>query len=228
MSELKQILNTRVSQKNENRTRDMKERREEIEKILSKILDNNRFHPPTSSTQKYLEQPNSTVKIGIDQAKQSILDDPEIKIKRILELEKEKKREQSFSRIIKRLQEATQLKDKMFMEQDLGEWLETLKGLKKGCEEILMFLRDKNQEYYHHISFEQWKYLLRVSSEMLEEFKANSSSFYKMSDDTKINLYILFEIFIPCREILGDGSFGKNVKVTFEEYLKMLKRKRNS
>jgi hypothetical protein len=109
------------------------------------------------------------------------------------------------------------------MNQNLEQWLETLKGLKKGCEEIIKFLKDKNEQYYYHISFEQWKYLLRVSSELLEEFKEKSSSFYKMSDDAKRKLYSLFEIFIPCREILSDGSFGKNVRVTFEEYLKILK-----
>ena len=134
----------------------------------------------------------------------------------------------------KLLQEGTQLKDKTpkqkvvtsirsFMNQDLKQWLETLKGLKKGCEEIIKFLKDKNEQYYYHYSFEQWIYLLRLSSELLEEFKENSSSFYKMSDDTKEKLYHLFEIFIPCREILSDGSFGKNVRVTFEEYLKILK-----
>ena len=150
----------------------------------------------------------STDSIGLEQ-------DPEFqgliekKIRRILVLEKGKKREQSFSRT--------------FMNQDLKQWLETLKGLKKGCEEIIKFLKDKNEQYYYHLSFEHWKYLLRLSSELLEEFKQNSSSFYKMSDDTKGKLYHLFEIFIPCREILSDGSFGKNVRVTFEEYFKILK-----
>jgi GTPase SAR1 family protein len=149
-------------------------------------------------------RPASTDTIGLEQ-------DPEFqgliekKIRRILALEKEKK----FSRA--------------FMDQNLEQWLETLKGLKKGCEEIIKFLKHKRERYYHHISFEQWKYLLRVSSELLEEFKEKSSSFYKMSDDAKRKLYSLFEIFIPCREILSDGSFGKNVRVTFEEYLKILK-----
>ena len=153
-----------------------------------------------------------------------------IKRKRILELEKEKQRERSISReAYKLLQEGTQLKDKtpkekiLFMNQDLKQWLETLKGLKKGCEEIIKFLKDKKEQYYYHYSFEQWKYLLRISSELLEEFKENSSSFYKMSNDTKRKLYNLLEIFIPCREILSDGSFGENVRVTFEEYLKILK-----
>jgi len=136
----------------------------------------------------------------------------EKKIRRILALEKEKKRDQSFSRT--------------FMDQNLEQWLETLKGLKKGCEEIIKFLKDKNEQYYYHISFKQWKYLLRISSELLEEFKENSSSFYKMSDDTKGKLYNLFEIFIPCRKILSNGSFGKNVRVTFEEYFKILKLKK--
>jgi len=137
----------------------------------------------------------------------------------------------------KLLQEGTQLKDKTpkekvvtsirsFMNQNLEQWLETLKGLKKGCEEIIKFLKDKNEQYYYHISFKQWKYLLRISSELLEEFKENSSSFYKMSDDTKEKLYNLFEIFIPCRKILSNGSFGKNVRVTFEEYFKILKLKK--
>jgi predicted regulator of Ras-like GTPase activity (Roadblock/LC7/MglB family) len=44
-----------------------------------------------------------------------------------------------------------------------------------------------------------------------------------MSDHTKRKLYSLFEIFIPCREILSNGSFGKNIRITFEEYLKILK-----
>jgi len=138
----------------------------------------------------------------------------------------------------KLLQEGPQLKDKTpkkkvvtsirsFMNQNLEQWLETLKGLKKGCEEIIKFLKDKNEQYYYHYSVEHWKYLLRLSSELLEEFKENSSSFYKMSDDTKGKLYNLFGIFIPCREILSDGSFGKNVRVTFEEYLKILKREKD-
>jgi len=133
----------------------------------------------------------------------------------------------------KLLQGGTQLKEKTpkekmltirsFMNQNLEQWLETLKGLKKGCEEIIKFLKDKNEQYYYHISVEQWKYLLRLSSELLEEFKENPSSFYEMSNDTKRKLYNLFEIFIPCREILSNGSFGKNIRVTFEEYLKILK-----
>ena len=116
---------------------------------------------------------------------------------------------------------------KKFMNQDLEQWLETLKGLKKGCEEILKFLRDKNEQYHHHVSFEQWKYLSRVSSELLDEFRENSSSFHKMSDETRSKLYGLFEIFIPCREILSNGSFGKNIRISFEEYLKMLKLGKN-
>ena len=152
-----------------------------------------------------------------------------IKRKRILALEKEKQRERSLLREAQKLrQEGTQLKDKtpkekkLFMNQDLKQWLETLKGLKKGCEEIIKLLKVKNEQYYYHYSFEHWKYLLRLSSELFEEFKENSSSFYKMSDDTKEKLYYLFKFFIPCREILSDGSFGKNVRITFEEYLKIL------
>jgi small GTP-binding protein len=165
-------------------------------------------------------------RIRLDQVKERAIDDPndpEIKIQRILELEKEKERDLSLSRLIKRLQEAIQPKDKIFMDQNLGEWLETLKSLKEGCEEIIEFLRDKNEQYFHHISFEQWKDFLKITSELLEEFKENPSSFYNMSDETERKLYNLFEIFIPCREILSDGSFGKNIRVSFEEYLKMLK-----
>ena len=153
-------------------------------------------------------RPASTDSVGLEQ-------DPEFqeliekKIRRIIVLEKEKR---AFKRPIK-----------TFMDQNLGQWLETLKGLKKGCEEIIKSLKDKNEQYYYHYSFEHWKYLLRLSSELLEEFKEKPSSFYKMSGDTKEKLYYLFRFFIPCREILSDSSFGKNVRVTFEEYLKILK-----
>ena len=175
-------------------------------------------------------RPVITDTIGLEPVKERLIDDTEIKIKRILELEKEKKREQIISRAYKLLPSSyysTQLKDKTrfgsFMNQNLEQWLETLKGLKKGCEEIIKSLKDKNEQYYYHYSFKQWKYLLRFSSHLLGEFKENSSSFYKMSDGTKGKLYNLFEIFIPCREILSDDSFGKNVRVTFEEYLKILR-----
>ena len=144
-------------------------------------------------------------------------------LKEILNTRVSQKNENKPRDMIKGLQEATQLKDKIFMDQNLEQWLETLKGLKLGCEEIIEFLRDKNEHFYHHISFEQWKDLLKTTSELLEEFKKESSSFYNMSDETERKLYNLFEIFIPCREILSNGSFGKNIRVSFEEYLKMLK-----
>ena len=174
---------------------------ENVEKAFEELT---RLMLDYSKPREFGVRPASTDTIGLEQ-------DPEFqgliekKIRRILALEKEKK----FSRA--------------FMDQNLEQWLETLKGLKKGCEEIIKFLKDKNEQYYYHYSFEHWKYLLRLSSELLEEFKENSSSFYKMSDDTKEKLYYLFKFFIPCREILSDGSFGKNVRVTFEEYLKILK-----
>ena len=157
------------------------------------------------------------------QVKKRPKDDPEKKIKKILELEKQKKMEESFSQAHKRLQEGTQSKEKHFMDQNLEQWLENLEGLKTGCEEIIQFLRDKKEYYYYHISFEQWKDLLEESSELLGKFNENPSSFYKMSDDIKKKLYKLFEIFIPCREILSNGSFGENVRVSFEEYMKILK-----